>query len=487
MYTIIRLVYAFLFILIGLYSSDIQQLGQLVGLYTLYLEYQKCNRRRIYVRNVNTRRQTLGEYHTLIQELRQMDKEHYFKYFRMPPEIFDHLLNLLKQTLEHVPRHRYPITAAERLAITLRILATGDSQQTVAFSYRLGKSTVNAIFYETLKAIWNNLQPIYLKTPNKQEWLEIANGFWTKWNFPNCLGALDGKHVAIKAPPHSGSRYFNYKRYFSIVFMALVDDNYKFTLVDIGAYGSQSDGGIFSKSQISKVFENNLLEVPQYTNLPGTNIDHPYCIVADEAFPLRNWLMRPFPGRELNDNKRIFNYRLSRARRIVENAFGILSAKFRIFRRCIEATPEHATLICQAAVVLHNYLRSWDKTIDPVKRYCPAHFTDREINGNEVPGAWRSEVSGDVGFSKIKQCGSNMYSNNSRVIRDTLVQYFISRDGLVTWQEDCIKIGIKPETYRKSINKTKHQQTTFLIDDSIVPKKKSRLTLFNDSDEESNF
>ena len=73
-----------------------------------------------------------------------MDKEHYFKYFLMPPEIFDHLLNFLKQTLEHVPRHRYPITAAERLAITLRILATGDSQQTVAFSYRLGKSTVNA-------------------------------------------------------------------------------------------------------------------------------------------------------------------------------------------------------------------------------------------------------------------------------------------------------------------------------------------------------
>ena len=112
-----------------------------------------------------------------------MDRAHYFKYFRMPPEIFDHLLNLLKSTLKHVPRHRYPITAAERLANTLRILETGDSQQTVEFSYRLGKSTVNFIFYATLKAIWKNLQQIYLKTPNKQEWLEISNGFLDKMEF----------------------------------------------------------------------------------------------------------------------------------------------------------------------------------------------------------------------------------------------------------------------------------------------------------------
>ena len=151
--------------------NEIQQLSELLGLYSIYVEYNKLQKRRAYVRAVNCKQNTLGEYHHLIQEFRQMDREYDFKYFRMTSEIFDTLLNLLKSSLRHIPRHRYPIGAAERLAITLRILTTEDSQQTVAFSYRLGISTVNSIFYETLKAIWHKLKHIYLKPPNK------TNGF----------------------------------------------------------------------------------------------------------------------------------------------------------------------------------------------------------------------------------------------------------------------------------------------------------------------
>ena len=150
----------------GLYSFKRSSLIELGKLWILYKSY-KNRKQRSYVRPVNTRRIQFGEFHTLIKELRIMDKENYFKYFRMSPTIFDYLLKLIKPHIKHKFTHRFPIGPAERLAITLRLLATGDSQQTVAFSYRIGVSTVNYIFYETLDAIWNVLQPMYLTVPSR--------------------------------------------------------------------------------------------------------------------------------------------------------------------------------------------------------------------------------------------------------------------------------------------------------------------------------
>ena len=161
--------------------------------------------------------------------------------------------------------------------------------------------------------------------PKRKYRIKIEHRFSTRWNFSN-FGALNGKHVFITAPNKSSSLFFNYKGTFSILLLALVDADYKFTCVDIGSYGSSCDGSIFKTSKLGQSFMNDDLDMLAPKPLPnfpeGGQV--PHCIVADEAFPLCVNLMRPFPrGQRFRSpiDERVFNYRLSCACCIVENAF----------------------------------------------------------------------------------------------------------------------------------------------------------------------
>ena len=169
---------------------------------------------------------------------------------------------------------------------------------------------------------------------------------------------MDGKHILIKPPPNSGSYYFNYKPRFSIVLLAIVDADYNFLYVDIGCNGRISDGGVFKNSILYQALEENILNVPTAEFLPGTQLSIPYALVADEAFPLKEYILKPYRQRGLTPERRIFNYRLSRARRVVENVFGILVNRFRIFMAPINLNPEEVEVITFACCALHNLLRS---------------------------------------------------------------------------------------------------------------------------------
>jgi len=92
------------------------------------------------------------------------------------------------------------------------LLATGDSYFTTATAYRISRASVSKIVPETCSAIWEELKDEYLPAPNEEKWRSIAHGFENAWNFPQCVGAIDGKHVVVQAPPKSGSMYYNYKK-----------------------------------------------------------------------------------------------------------------------------------------------------------------------------------------------------------------------------------------------------------------------------------
>ena len=361
----------------------------------------------------------------------------------MSPQRFEHLLSLVGPHIQRkCTQLRGSISAAERLTLTLRYLASGDAQQSQSFNSTIGKSTVSGIIKETCQAIWAALRNTYVKTPNSPEaWKSISKDFEKMWNFPHCLGAGDGKHVVIECPPHSGSEFFNYKGTFSMLLLAYGDANYCFTAVDVGQYGKSNDSGAYTDSAICKAFETNSFNIPTSEYLEGVGRNVPYVTVVDEGLPMRKYQIRPFPGKHLDENQTIYNYRLSRARRIIENIFGILAARWRIFRRPIKASTDTVEKIILSTVSLHNYLRLTDNSY-----YSPSGFIDSEDNTGHIrPGDWREMVSSDLGALQPLQPRSGRTSYDANEIRNTFKEYFVSAEGQVSWQWDHVR-NVGPRT-----------------------------------------
>lgn len=185
-----------------------------------------------------------------------------------------------------------------------------------------------------------------------------AKEFELKWDFPNCCGAVDGKHIRIVCPKNSSSLFHNYKGFFSIVLLAVVDANCKFMYIDVGSYGKEGDAGIFERSALGRMFnDGSLLPVP--SKLPNSDVVLPHVLVGDDAFRLHQNMLKPYPRESaIRDNaKAILNYRLCRARRTSENAFGLLAQVFRIFYTPINLLPETVDDVVIVSCCLHNLLR----------------------------------------------------------------------------------------------------------------------------------
>lgn len=220
-----------------------------------------------------------------------------------------------------------------------------------------GDTTIGLIVKECTQAIWHVLQPLFMPAPTEAIWKSTAQRYYELWDLPNCIGSIDGKHCRIKKFYKTGSQYYNYKSFFSVVLMACANADGIFLTIDVGEAGRMSDGAVFRSSTLGRLLNKEKLLIPKSTPLPNDDIDFPFYFVADEAFPLQKNLMRPYPQRVLDNDKRIFNYRLSRGRKSVECAFGMLTSKFEVFQRPILCQEDTAISVIKTACILHNFIK----------------------------------------------------------------------------------------------------------------------------------
>ena len=260
---------------------------------------------------------------------------------RMDDDTFLNLLALLKFVIDPFisPKESYhgapTIKANERLKLTLRFLATGETFRSLGFRFRISRSAISYIFISVCEALINHLGNLCLKTPSTNEkWMSVAREFHKKWQFPIAVGAIDGKHIVIIPPPNSGSNYYSYKHTNSTVLLAIAGPNYECLFADVGTNRRMNDSGIWNKSSLRRAIENREIGLPEPRALPYRLEKIPFVILGDDAFALKNYKMKLYPQRNLTIEKKIYNYRHSRARCISENVFGILVGEYFI-QQCI--------------------------------------------------------------------------------------------------------------------------------------------------------
>lgn len=178
--------------------------------------------------------------------------------------------------------------------------------------------------------------------------------------------------------------------------------------------------GIFSKCHLGRAIKHTLFDTPDAKILPGSNITAPFVFLGDEAFPLLNNLLKPYPRDQsvLDRKKAVFNYRLSRARRIVENAFGLLSQHFRIFYTPIYLDVSATENLITCACILQNLI------ID--ERGVPTDMGD--LINNELQS-----------LPVIDEVQTHSPQELKFKIRDTFMEYFNST-GSVSWQNDTFRL-----------------------------------------------
>ena len=234
----------------------------------------------------------------------------------------------------------------------------------------------------------------YVKIPVGAALRENVEAFKMELGFPQCVGAVDGTHIPIISPQECPADYYNRKGWHSIILQGTVDHAGRFIDVYVGWPGRVHDARVFSNSSLYHRGQSNNLFPDLKESISGRDI--PLVLLGDPAYPLLQWLMKAFPDNgRLSCEQKVFNYRLSRARVVVEHSYGRLKGRWRCLLKRLDIDVRDVSELVAACCVLHNI---------------------REVHGDAFDDDWLNGVDSQE-FESTSSCNST--SNPVQSATDT--------------------------------------------------------------------
>ncbi|XP_046863156.1 putative nuclease HARBI1 [Xenia sp. Carnegie-2017] len=324
----------------------------------------------------------------LDSEFTGLSEKRWLESYRLPKRLFLQLVNSMRLLGRQSTRLRPAIPVNIIVAMMLKRLGKGLDYREIGDKFGVGASTACTKVNEALRFLIRTKKYMLNRLQERRNLKEIVDGFAKKWNIPQCLGAVDGTHIPIRAPVMHHADYFNRKFFHSVILQAVCDSECHFTDIFVGWPGNSHDARVFSCSNIGqRTINGNLIEGGTLTKqINGKNIE-PF-LIGDPAYPLLKHLMKNYAGANLGHEKEYFNYRLNRARIQIERAFGLLKGRWRCLLHPLECDIEKVSLHVTAACILHNicqegnaeYLQEWDDRNNDDLDYHSESNSTREEN-----------------------------------------------------------------------------------------------------------
>uniref|UniRef100_A0A2Q4QQN1 DDE Tnp4 domain-containing protein n=1 Tax=Caenorhabditis japonica TaxID=281687 RepID=A0A2Q4QQN1_CAEJA len=306
-----------------------------------------------------------------------IDRKQYKYITGVDEKTFNTLLTIIE------PRGSYiGLSPIARLVVFLRYAREGDTQNRISRDIGVSQATISRLLSDVIWAI-ANVAPEHIIFPSdRKEIMSQQYDFFHKTNCNGvmrkmpCFGLIDGKHWATEHPPHTGSLNYNYKGFYSFNSLVVCDANSRINFIQVSELAVNSDAALFRDGPLAEMLDSCVTECG-YTKIPGSDIEMPPFLLADNGFGLNFTVMNKYRTIGITTEKIRFNEWICQTRVKVENCFGILTSKFKVFRRRLNLKPATSRALIVALACVHNislgprHIHSLPADIEPINHHNP--------------------------------------------------------------------------------------------------------------------